>query len=44
MFMECVIYLHSVSMDYFTVIHNKIDILDIAVLEVKYLLKNGSFF
>lgn len=35
MFMECVIYLHSVSMDYFNVIHNKIDILDISVLEVR---------
>lgn len=34
MFMECIMYLHTISMDYFCVIQNKIDKIDQKVLEV----------
>lgn len=34
MFMECIMYLHTISMDYFCVIQSKIDKIDQHVLEV----------
>lgn len=34
MFMECIIYMYTVSLDYFNVIQNKLDRIEVEVLEV----------
>lgn len=32
--MECIIYMYTVSLDYFKVVQNKIGLIDVAILEV----------